>query len=328
MSHRTSTAAPASAAEPYATRAQGGRGGVSDEQKLREYLRRVTGELRRAHLRVRELEQRRREPIAIVGMSCRYPGGGEPPEELWQLVARRRDAISELPTDRGWDLERLYDPDPDRPRHQLLRARRLPARHRGVRRRLLRHRSARGAGDGPAAAAAAGSSPGRRWKTPASIQTRWRAAATGVFAGALPRLRAELATRGASSELESDLRPVSSTSFLCGRVAYLFGLQGPAMAVDTACSSSLVAMHLACQALRRGECSMALAGGVTVMSHPTMLTGFGRVRGSPPTGGVGPSRRAPMGRASRMAPGSSCSSACRMRAASGTGCSRWCGAAP
>src|SRR3954453_15893156 len=93
----------------------GERYGRADEAPLSKGLRKVTGDLRKAHRRVRELEEREREPIAIVGMSCRYPGGGRSPEDLWQLVASGTDAISQFPADRGWDLERLYDPDPDRP---------------------------------------------------------------------------------------------------------------------------------------------------------------------------------------------------------------------
>ncbi len=257
---------------------------MSDEQKLREYLRRVTGDLRKAHRRVRELEQRRREPIAIVGMSCRYPATVSLPEELWQLVSSATDAISELPTNRGWDVERLYDPDSERPGTTYCGGGGFLEDISGF--------DAGFFGIGPRDALEM--DPQQRlmlelsWEAleDAGIDpTSLAGSVTGVYTGAFHQdYGPSWGLAAASSAHESDPQPVSSTSMLCGRVAYLLGLQGPALAVDTACSSSLVALHLACQALRRGECSLALVGGVTVMSHPTMLVGFGRVRALSPDG--------------------------------------------
>ncbi len=252
---------------------------VSDEQKLRNYLRKVTGDLRTAHRRVRELEQRRREPIAIVGMSCRYPSTVSSPEELWQLVSSATDAISELPTNRGWDMERIYDPDPDNPGTTycagggfLDDVAGFDAGFFGItprealeidpQQRLMLELSWEALED-------AGIDP-----------TSLSGSQTGVYVGAIHQ------EYGPSLAAISgdDPRPISSASMLCGWVAYQLGLQGPAVSVDTACSSSLVALHLACQGLRRGECSLALAGGVTVMSHPTQLLAFSRVRALSPDG--------------------------------------------
>ena len=95
---------------------------MSGEEKLREYLKKATGELQAAHRRLREVEQRDREPIAIVGMSCRYPGGATSPAALWRLVARGEESTAEFPGDRGWETERLYDPDPDQPGRTHARA--------------------------------------------------------------------------------------------------------------------------------------------------------------------------------------------------------------
>ena len=256
---------------------------MSDEQKLREYLRKVTGDLRKAHRRVRELEQRRREPIAIVGMSCRYPSRVRLPEELWQLVSSATDAISELPANRGWNVERLYDPDLGHPGTTYCGGggfiediAEFDAGFFGIvprealemdpQQRLVLELSWEALED-------AGIDP-----------TSLGGTATGVFTGSFyqdygPSPEYPLA----SSDPETP-QPGSSTSMLCGRVSYQFGLQGPAVTVDTSCSSSLVALHLACQSLRRGECSLALAGGVTLMSHPTLLVLFSRARALSPDG--------------------------------------------
>ncbi len=252
---------------------------MSDEQKLREYLRRVTGDLRTAHRRVHELEQRRREPIAIVGMSCRYPSTVSLPEELWQVVSSATDAISGLPTNRDWDLEALYHPDPDHPGTVCTTG--------GGFLRDIAGFDPGFFGIGPREALAI--DPQQRlilelaWEAfeDAGIApTSLAGSATGVFVGAIHQNYGP----GAGTVRAGEVEPLSGVTVLGGRVSYTLGLEGPALSVDTACSSSLVALHLACQALRRGECSLALAGGVTVMSHPSLLVGFGRMRVLSPDG--------------------------------------------
>ncbi|MEU5757335.1 beta-ketoacyl synthase N-terminal-like domain-containing protein, partial [Streptomyces sp. NPDC047829] len=243
---------------------------VSTEDKLRDYLKRVTTDLASVRQRLRAAESTEHEPIAIIGMSCRFPGGADSPEALWRLVRDGVDAMGPFPADRGWDmthfetgvaadvdfsreggfLDGVADFDPS-----LFNISPNEALAMDPQQRLMLETS--------------WEAVERAGIDPLSL----RGSRTGVFTGVMYN---EYASRIMSvpDEVAGHLGTGNSGSVVSGRVAYTLGLEGPALTVDTACSSSLVALHLAMRSLRSGESSLALAGGVAIMVTPNTFFDF------------------------------------------------------
>ncbi|MEU2835126.1 beta-ketoacyl synthase N-terminal-like domain-containing protein, partial [Streptomyces lavendulae] len=246
---------------------------MSNDSKLVEYLKWVTADLHQTRQRLLEVESEKQEPIAIVGMSCRLPGGVRSPEDLWRLVTEGRDGISAFPTDRGWNLEALAgegNGSSTSVEGGFVDAAAFDADFFGISPRE-----------------AVSMDPQQRLL----LETSWeaferagidpatlRGSRTGVFVGTAGVDYVGV-VMNSLEDVEGHATTGLTASVLSGRISYAFGLEGPAVTLDTACSSSLVALHVAAHALRSGECTMALAGGVTVLSTPMSFAGFSRQGG-------------------------------------------------
>ncbi|MEU1473388.1 beta-ketoacyl synthase N-terminal-like domain-containing protein, partial [Streptomyces sp. NPDC005761] len=255
---------------------------MANDEKILDYLKKVTADLHRTRRRLQDAEAAAQEPIAIVAMGCRFPGGVTTPEELWQLVAEGRDAVSGMPDDRGWDLDQLMGEDASQPGTSYV--------HQGGFLEAAGDFDAGFFGISPMEAEA--TDPQQRL----SLEVAWeaferagidpealRGGRVGVYMGSGIQDYGDF-PEGVPEAVEAYMATSRAASVISGRISYALGLEGPSFTVDTACSSSLVALHLAAQALRQDECSLALAGGVMVMSTAAPFVAFSKQRGLAPDG--------------------------------------------
>src|SRR5262245_10486367 len=232
--------------------------------------------LRKMRTRVQELERQQSEPIAVVGVGCRFPGGASGPDAYWAVLRDGVDTISEVPRDR-WDIDAYYDPDPDAPGKMYTRS--------GAFLESVDRFDNNFFGLAPREVATM--DPQQRLL----LEVAWEALEhagqpahqlrdreVGVFIGISGNDYGQMQLRAETHTLDAYFGTGNALNAAAGRLSYVFGFQGPCMAVDTACSSSLVSVHLACQSLRSGECTLALAGGVNVILSPDVTINFSRAR--------------------------------------------------